>query len=521
MKIFLILFSLFLVVSCTPQKKIAGNQKPNIIFIMTDDHSRKAMSAYSNELIKTPNLDRIANEGLKFNNAFVTNSICGPSRAVALTGKHSHINGFKANFDRFDGSQMTLPKYLTQAGYYTAIVGKWHLVSVPQGFDEYSVMVDQGEYYSPQFFDGKDTVTVEGYATEIITKKAIDLFERQKNSGKPVFLMLHQKAPHRNWMPNISDLETGGEKVYPFPETFFDDYATRSKAAAMQDMRVEDMYLGYDLKLYLKELEPDSGGDERSAKNSYGWMQGEFDRMTAAQRSAWEKYYKPITEAYYSSKPIGDEMLKWKYNRYMNDYLKTVKSVDDNIGILLNYLEKNKLDKNTLIIYTSDQGFFLGEHGWFDKRFMYEPSLAIPLVMRYPGKIKAGITTDKLVQNLDFAPTILKAAGVEVPADMQGKPLDVFFKGKDPENWQKEIYYHFYESNAWHQVQKHFGIRTERYKLIYFYDLKDWELYDLQKDPNELDNLYRKSEYQDLANHLKKELKKLIVKYKDNTAVEF
>lgn len=427
MKAFPILSVLIFLVSCASQITDSENQKPNIIFIMTDDHARKAMSAYSDDLIQTPNLDRIAQEGIKFNNAYVTNSICGPSRAVALTGKHSHINGFKANFDRFDGSQMTLPKYLSNAGYYTAIVGKWHLVSEPEGFDEYSIMVDQGEYYSPQFFDGIDTVSVEGYATEIITQKAINLFERQKNSGKPIFLMLHQKAPHRNWMPSINDLENGEEKRYPFPETFFDDYATRSKASVMQDMRVEDMYLGYDLKLYLKESESNSGGDRNSAKYSYSWLQGEFDRMTSAQKIAWEKYYKPITEAYYSNKPIGDELLKWKYNRYMNDYLKSVKSVDDNVGILLDYLQKENLDQNTLIIYTSDQGFFLGEHGWFDKRFMYEPSLAIPLVMRYPGKIKGGISTDKLVQNLDFAPTILKAAGLEVPKEMQGKSLDVFF----------------------------------------------------------------------------------------------
>lgn len=522
---FFFLLVAILLYSCKNQQvvKTSHQKKPNIIFIMTDDHAKKAMSAYSHDLIETPNLDRIGKEGIKFNNAFVTNSLCGPSRAVFLTGKYSHINGFRANFDVFDGSQMTLPKYLAKAGYYTAIVGKWHLVSKPQGFNEYSIMIDQGEYYSPRFFDGKDTVSVSGYATNIITDKAIDLLERQKKSGKPIFLMVHQKAPHRSWLPDVNDLKQGKEKFYPLPETFYDDYKNRSKAAQMADMRVEDMYLGYDLKLYLKHPsdETNSGGEKRSAKNSYKWLQSEYRGMTAAQKEMWDKYYKPISDVYYANKPIGDELLRWKYNRFMNDYLKTVKSVDDNVGRLLKYLETSGLDKNTLVIYTSDQGFFLGEHGWFDKRFMYEPSLSMPLVMRFPGKIKKGITTDKLVQNLDLAPTIMKAAGLEVPKDMQGNALDVFFKGKNPDNWKKEIYYHFYENNAWHTVQKHFGIRTERYKLIYFYDLKDWELYDLQKDPNEINNLYKDPAYQNTAKTLKIELKKLIQKYKDTVNVDF
>lgn len=523
----LLIISAALVISCNANKKIAsGNkdsQKPNIIFIMTDDHAKKAMSAYSDDLIKTPNLDRIAKEGIQFDNAFVTNSLCGPSRAVFLTGKYSHINGFRANFDKFNGDQPTLPKYLKTAGYYTAIVGKWHLVSIPQGFDEYSIMIDQGEYYSPRFFDGKDTVSVKGYATDIITDKAIKILEQQKDSGKPVFLMVHQKAPHRDWMPNVSDLENSKEKYYQLPETFFDDYKNRTQAASLADMRIEDMFLGYDLKLYLKnpQEETNSGGDKNSAMNSYNWLLSEYESMTTVQKAMWDKYYKPISDAYYADKPIGDELVKWKYNRFMNDYLKTVKSVDDNVGRLLEYLDKKDLSENTLIIYTSDQGFFLGEHGWFDKRFMYEPSLTMPLVMRYPAKIKKNIKTDKLVQNLDLAPTILKAAGLQVPEEMQGKSLDVFFQGKSPENWKDKIYYHFYESNAWHQVQKHFGIRTRKYKLIYFYDLKDWELYDLEKDPNEINNVYKNPEYQHVNAHLKKELKSLIIKYKDSSATNF
>lgn len=517
---FLLPAVILLLFSCK-NRQIVQEQKPNIIFVMTDDHAKKAMSLYSKDLIQTPNLDRIGKEGITFENAFVTNSLCGPSRAVFLTGKYSHINGFRANFDRFDGSQPTLPKYLKDGGYYTAIVGKWHLVSEPQGFDSYEIMIDQGEYYTPRFYNGKDTVHVNGYATDIITDKAIALLEKQKNAGKPIFLMLHQKAPHRDWMPNVTDLN--GEKYYPLPETFYDDYKDRSKAAEMADMRIEDMFLGYDLKLYLKKSsdETNSGGDKRSTKNAYNWLQNEYNAMTETQKEMWDKYYKPISDAYYNNTPIGDSLVRWKYNRFMNDYLKTVKSVDDNMGRLLKYLDDSGLAKNTMIIYTSDQGFFLGEHGWFDKRFMYEPSLSMPLVMRFPGKIKKNTKTEKLVQNLDLAPTIMKAAGLAVPQEMQGKSLDVFFKGKNPDDWKKEVYYHFYEDNAWHTVEKHFGIRTERYKLIYFYDLKEWEMYDLLNDPHEVNNLYGKEQYQTLSQNLKSELKKLILKYKDSTAVSF
>ncbi|OPC40961.1 sulfatase family protein [Elizabethkingia anophelis] len=496
-------------------------QKPNIIFIMTDDHSKRAMSAYSHDLIETPHLDKIAEKGIKFNNAFVTNSICGPSRAVFLTGKFSHINGFKSNDeDVFDGSQPTLPKYLKQAGYYTSVIGKWHLGSVPQGFDKFDILIDQGEYYSPRFFNGKDTVVVPGYATEVITEKAIQLFEEQKNSGKPIFLMLHEKAPHRNWLPNTKDLNNVKDKEFPLPETFFDDYSTRSQAAFKQDMRIENMFLGYDLKVYLKQAKDETGTGGDSRNNSFTWLGADLSRMNKEQRVAWDQYYKPISDAYYSNKPIGTDLLKWKYNRYMNDYLKTVKSVDDNVGKLMEYLKKNGLDKNTLIIYTSDQGFFLGEHGWYDKRFMYEPSLQIPLVMCYPGHIKENITENALVQNVDLAPTILKAAGLPVPNDMQGNSLTPFFSGQKVKKWKDKLYYHYYE-NTVHHVEKHLGIRTKQYKLIYFYDIKDWELYDLSKDPNEVKNLYHDPSYKKTSDKLKLELKELIRKYKDTTAVNF
>lgn len=494
--------------------------QPNIIFIMTDDHAKRAMSAYSHELIRTPHLDQLAEEGIKFNKAFVTNSICGPSRAVFLTGKFSHKNGFMSNRDTFDGSQPTLPKYLQQAGYYTAVVGKWHLKSEPQGFDEFSILLDQGEYYSPQFYDGKETVSVEGYATNIITDKAINLLENQRKSGKPLFLMVHQKAPHRNWMPDVSDLQNGTEKYYELHETFYDDYAGKSDAARNQDMRIDNMFLGYDLKLYLKEKQAEdtgTGGDPKAP--SYTWWENDYNRMTDLQKEIWDKYYRPITHAYYAQKPIGDSLLRWKYNRYMNDYLKTVKSVDDNVGRLMNYLKNSGMDKNTLVIYTSDQGFFLGEHGWYDKRFMYEPSLGIPLVMRWPNEISEGIEMSELVQNVDLAPTIMQAAGLKVPRDMQGKALNGFFDGLADESWRDAIYYHYYQTGTWHFVEKHLGIRTDRFKLIYFYDIKDWELYDLLQDPNEMNNIYRDPAYSNISKELTSKLKDLISFYDDKTAI--
>lgn len=509
-----LLFSMLLF-ACHKPVSTSAPKRPNIIFIMTDDHSRQAVSAYSNKLLQTPNIDKLAQEGLLFKNAFVTNSICGPARAVVLTGKFSHKNGFRDNFDTFDGSQPTVPKYLSSAGYYTAIVGKWHLKSVPQGFNEYSVLIDQGEYWNPRFFGGKDTVVEEGYATNLITDKAIKVLEQQKNSGKPIFLMVHQKAPHRNWMPDTTHLKQG-EKWYEIPETFFDDYSGRSSAATMQDMRIENMFLGYDLKLYLKgKQSEETGTGGEKTKNPYSWWEHINQRFTPAQREAWNRYYYPISEAYYKDKLIGNELLKWKYNRYMNDYLKCIQSVDDNIGRLMQYLKDNGMEENTLVIYTSDQGFFLGEHGWYDKRFMYEPSLAIPLVMKYPSKIKPGSVNDNLVQNLDLAPTMLAAAGVKVPVDMQGMPLNGLFAGQVKAKWRDKLYYHFYENKGSHSVQKHIGIRTDRYKLIYFYDIRQWELYDLQKDPNEMKNLYHNGEYKKLSEDLKNQLKELIRSYDD------
>lgn len=520
MKPFLLLIALGMALNGRSQSQKALSTRPNILFIMTDDHAKRAMSAYSTDLMQTPNLDRIANEGMRFTNACVTNAICGPSRAVILTGKFSHSNGFKTNADGFNGSQPTLPKYLQQVGYYTAIIGKWHLHSAPQGFNLYNILIDQGEYYSPQFYNGSDTVVEKGYVTNIITNKTIQLIENQKNKGRPFFIMMHHKAPHRSWMPYTEDLKNQQEKEFTPPTTFFDDYRSRSNAARLQDMRVENLYLGYDLKVYLKNAseETGTGGDkDKTRGKSFPWLYGDLKRMDAAQKELWEQYYMPLTQNFYKNNLRGEALLRWKYNRYMNDYTRTVKSVDDNVGRLLDYLQKTGLDKNTIIIYTSDQGFFLGEHGWYDKRFMYEPTLEMPLAIRYPPLIRAGGVNHQLVQNLDFAPTMLDLAGVAVPADMQGVSLKPLLEGRSAKNWSKSIYYHYYENPGIHFAERHFGVKTDRYKLIYFYDIKQWELYDLKTDPDEVQNLYNDKKYAGTVKTLKKELNRLIAKYKDNT----
>ncbi len=511
-----------------------GNQEeeyspPNIIFIMSDDHARRATSCYTNEIMQTPNIDRIAQQGLQFDQAFVTNSICGPSRAVFLTGKHSHNNGFMSNFDQFDGGQATLPKYLQEAGYYTAVMGKWHLKSRPEGFDEYNILLDQGEYYNPTFTNGTDTSDIIGYSAQIITDNAIDVLQREKGNGKPIFLMVNHKAPHRNWMPDTTSLQTGAEKVFPIPSSFYDDYSTRASSARSQDMEIENMFLGFDLKMKLtggQEEETGTGGDPRAP--SYKWWNEHYDRMTEREKTIWDAYYNPLIEDFYQTNRNNKELLEWKYQRYMNDYSKSVQAVDNEIGKLLDYLEENNLHENTVVIYTSDQGFFLGEHGWYDKRFMYEPSLAIPLVMQYPkrfkNKRKKAKRIQQMVQNIDLAPTILELANCQIPSDMQGISLASFFGKKNQDivkNWRKNIYYHYYQKGIWHFVEPHLGIRTNRYKLIYFYDIDEWELFDLRQDPEELENLYSSQPHQNLVDSMKSELRLLIKEVNDTTAVVF
>ena len=492
-----------------------SNKRPNIIFIMSDDHAEQAISCYGSKLIKTPNIDRIANEGIRFNNSFVTNSICAPCRAVLLTGKYSHVNGLKDNRDTFDGSQQTFPKLLQQAGYQTGIIGKWHLKSDPTGFDVWKILRGQGQYYNPTFRDQEGEKKIDGYVTDIITDVAIEtLNNRDKN--KTFCLLVHNKAPHRNWMPNLKYLNEYKDVELPLPETFYDDYSTRSAAAKEADMRIDDMFLSSDLKLNPKDYDKDTGsggGRKVTGQDRTGYR----DRLTEEQKKVWDAHYDKMSADYRKANLKGDELLKWKYQRYMKDYLRCILSVDENVGRLLNYLDESGLAENTVVVYTSDQGFYLGEHGWYDKRFMYEESLSMPLVMRYPKEIKSGQISDDMVLKLDFASTFLDYAGVEIPADIQCESFRSLAYGKKPADCRTSMYYHYYEyPHGWHFVKRHYGIRTERYKLIHFYnDIDAWELYDLKKDPHELNNVYDSPEYAQVVKDLKMKLDRLQDKYGD------
>jgi len=479
---------------CFDKTKSLG-KRPNILFIMTDDHASHAMSCYGSRINRTPNIDRIADEGIRFDNCFCSNGICAPSRAVILTGKHSHLNGVRDNVLKFDGSQQTFPKLLQRIGYQTVMLGKWHLKSDPTGFDYWNILPGQGAYYNPDLIEMGERKTISGYVTDIITDIALDFLENKRDSSKPFMMMLHHKAPHRNWQPAPRHLTLYDDTSFPEPDTLFDDYASRSAAASEQEMSLrEHMQLEYDLK-----------------------MGPPPDRLDDEQRLAWEAAYGPKREAFEREKPEGDDLVRWKYQRYMQDYLGCIAAVDENIGRVLDYLDRSGLAENTIILYTSDQGFYLGDHGWFDKRFMYEESLRMPLVARFPGHIQSGSVNSNLVQNIDFAPTLLDIAGAAIPEDMQGKSLIRLLQNKTAWEWREAIYYHYYEYPAVHMVKRHYGIRTERYKLIHFYhDIDDWELYDLEKDPHELKNIYEDSAYSRVVEELKTELKRLQSQYGDS-----
>lgn len=442
--------------------------RPNIIFIMADDHASHAMSCYGSRINKTPNLDRIANEGVKFVNAFCTNSICSPCRAVVFTGKYSHVNGVLDNRDVFDGSQPTFPSILKAAGYETAMIGKWHLHSDPVGFDYWKILPGQGKYHDPDFIEMGKRFTQPGYVTDIIGEDTINWI-RNRKSGKPFCLISHHKAPHRRWQPHERHKKMFAGKEFPEPETFGDDYKTRGTAAHEQEMTVEHDLDETDLK-----MDPPDG----------------------------------LT---------GEALKKWKYNRYMQDYLGCIAAIDENVGQMLDYLDESGLSKNTIVIYTSDQGFFLGDHGWYDKRFMYEAAFRMPLIARFPKEIKPATEVEEMVLNLDIAPTLLDIAGIKIPAEIQGKSFRSVMKGEPDKDWRTSAYYHYYEYPAWHMVKRHYGVRTERYKLIHFYfDIDEWELYDLKTDPHELNNIYEDPARQDLIKELKAELKRLQKQYGDS-----
>jgi arylsulfatase A-like enzyme len=476
-------------------RPVLSEQKSNILFIMTDDHASHALSCYGSKINKTPHMDRIATEGIRFDNCFCTNSICAPSRATILTGKYSHINGVRNNVLEFDGSQMTFPQLLQKAGFQTAMIGKWHLKSVPTGFDYWNVLPGQGHYYNPDFIEMGQKNHYTGYVTDILTEIAVDYLENKRKADQPFLMMLHQKAPHRNWQPALRHLTKYDNTEFPEPDTLFDDYATRSEAAKEQEMTLQKyMQLEYDLK-----------------------MGPPPERMTEEQKTAWEDAYGPKRDAFYKKNPQGKELVRWKYQRYMQDYLGCIAGVDENIGRILDYLENSGLAGNTLVVYTSDQGFYLGDHGWFDKRFMYEESLRMPLLMRFPGRIQPGRVDEHIVTNLDFAPTFLELSGVPIPKDMQGLSLAGLIKDEPAQEWRDAIYYHYYEYPSVHMAKRHFGIRTKKYKLIHFYyDIDRWELYDLENDPKELNNVYNNPLYSETAGELKSKLNALQKKYGDS-----
>jgi arylsulfatase A-like enzyme len=462
----------------------ASDHRPNILFIFADDHAAHAMSCYGSRINKTPNLDRIATGGMLFHNCFCTNSVCGPSRAVVLTGKYSHLNGFYRNGDRFDGSQPTFPKMLQKAGYQTAIIGKWHLASDPTGFDVWKILIGLGTYYNPILIENGKRVKHTGYATDLLADETIN-YLKARDPQKPFLLMYHQKAPHREFDPNLKDLHLYDDVAIPEPENLFDDYSGRGTAAHVQQMEVVRDLNPRDLKLVPPK------------------------ELNVEQLKKWNAAYEPKNEAFRKAHLTGAKLAHWKYQRFIKDYLRCVASVDENVGRVLDYLDQSGLAKSTVVIYSSDQGFFLGDHGWFDKRFMYEESYRMPLLVRWPGVVQAGSRSDALVSNLDFAETFLDMAGLPMPAGMQGHSLLPILAGHKPSDWRTSLYYHYYEYPAVHMVHKHEGIRNERYKLIHFYDLGQWELYDLQKDPHEMHSLFDDPEYAATERGLQTELVRL------------
>jgi arylsulfatase A-like enzyme len=531
------LFGLPLLEGCSP----ASLGPPNILFIFSDDHACQAIGAYGSRINQTPNIDRLAHEGALFENSFCTNSICAPSRAVVLTGKFSHVNGKIDNrADPFDTSQPTFNKALQAAGYKTAMIGKWHLRNDPEGFDYWKVLPGQGHYYNPDFrtpaapagtgaasesdssgrAEGETagatpeddvpavvTERIEGYVTDIVTDLSLDWLRNGRDQEKPFLLMCQHKAPHRNWMPGPEHLRSFEGEEIPEPETLFDDYSGRANPASNQEMSIAGHFFpAYDLKITPPDQENE--GDT----NNWNWV---WERMTPEQKARWNAVYDPQNEAFRAAGLEGDDLVRYYYQRYMKDYLRCIASVDDSVGHILDYLDESGLAENTLVIYSSDQGFYLGEHGWYDKRWMYEESLRMPFLARWPARIPPGTRVPQMIQNIDYAPTFLEAAGLPVPEDVQGESLVSLMEGDDPDSWRRSIYYHYYEFPAVHMVAKHYGVRTDRYKLIHYYETDEWECFDLEADPNEMNSVYDDPGYVSVVAELEEELGRLRETYGD------
>ena len=488
MKASLILLCLLLQ-TFAPDTRAADAKRPNIVFIFSDDHAYQAVSAYNDprKLIETPNIDRIAKEGMRLDRCLVTNSICGPSRATVLTGKYSHRNGFYNNSNsKFDGSQVTAPKLLQAAGYQTAVIGKWHLITDPTGFDFWQILPGQGVYYNPPMIRNGERIKPDGYVTDLITDASLDWLGK-RDKTKPFLLMCQHKAPHREWEPALRHLGHDKDRKYDEPPTLFDDYAGRGIAERDQDMTIAKTITPRDMKLVpVAQLTPD-------------------------QRKAWDAYYEPRNEAFKKQNLTGRELTSWRYQRYMHDYLGCIKAVDESVGRVLKYLDDEGLAENTIVIYSADQGFFLGEHGWFDKRWIFEESLRAPLLVRWPGVTKPGSTTRDIVSNLDFAETFLDAAGLPIPAEMQGRSMRPVLAGQTPADWRKAFYYQYYEYPQPHHVRPHYGVITDRYKLVQFYGTgEDYaELFDLKDDPRELKSVFGQPDYAATQKELQSDLARL------------
>lgn len=522
-----ILFSIALLsaLSCTTSVtdyRTDNSERPNILFIMSDDHAYQAISAYSDRLIHTPHIDRIADEGMLFTNACVTNSICAPSRAVILSGKHSHLNGKIDNIFPFDTTQITFPQILQNAGYQTAMFGKLHFGNTPKGFDQFKILPGQGWYYNPDFITKHDgRITVEGYTSDIITDMTIDWLKKERKHDSPFLLMYLHKAPHREWLPPKRHYETYINKTFPEPETLFDDYKGRGRAAKEAEMNLlTHMNWAGDSKIPPEVME--ELGIAETAMWDHAAYERSVGRMTESQKADWDRIYNPMIEDFKNNYPqmSQEDQMKWRYQRYMQDYLGSIAAVDDGVGKVLDYLDESGLSDNTIVVYTSDQGFYLGEHGWFDKRFIYDESFKTPLLVRWPNVITPGSVNTQMVQNLDFAPTFLDAAGAPIPTDMQGVSLVPLLKG-EIEGFRDAVYYHYYEYPSVHMVKRHYGIVTEDYKLAHFYyDVDEWELYDRKNDTLEMKNVYDDPAYADVVTQLTSDLKAMRIKYKDSPELD-
>ncbi len=508
--------------SCNKAQKDGSLVRPNIVFIMSDDHGYQALSAYSDHLMTTPNIDRIASDGMLFSNACVTNSICAPSRAVILTGKHSHINGKIDNHFPFDTTQITFPQLLQNEGYQTAMFGKLHFGNNPKGFDQFKILPGQGTYYNPDFIT-KDSgkINIQGYTTDIITDLTLDWLNHERIEDKPFLLMYLHKAPHREWLPAKRHYSEYIKKTFPEPSTLFDDYSGRGRAAKEAEMNLlTHMNWAGDSKI------PPEVMDELGIEQTIHWDKKAFDRevgrMNVSQRADWDKVYSPMIEDFKKHYPSmsEEELMKWRYQRYMQDYCGSIAAVDEGVGKVLDYLDESGLSENTIVVYTSDQGFYLGEHGWFDKRFIYNESFKTPLLIKWPGVVKPRSHNSQMVQNLDFAQTFLEAAGMTPPSDMQGESLVPLLKGEG-DSFRDAAYYHYYEYPSVHMVKRHYGIVTEDYKLAHFYyDIDEWELYDRHKDPDELLNVYDDPAYAVIVTSLKGKLVELREKYGDSEELD-